>query len=208
MHRRSLILRLLCLLALALVPAACARGGARLPADPTEAVRQAARNQMANLPMRVTMEMAGAGSPSRTVVEYASPQRVRMRMDGLEVLLVDGQAWRKEGTAWVEDAMLTAAAAAVAEGLDADALEEMLATITDARRVGEETIDGEPTVLYTYGAERETMGVRAATTTRLWVRTADGLPVRQEVEAEAMGRRNRTLMTIEYDDTIRVEAPE
>ena len=192
--------------------AACGGGGSTLPDDPAEAVRQAARNQMQSLPLRVTIETEAidtesAGKTTTYVIEYESPERVHMTMEDMEVLLVDGKGWRKEGDAWVEDALMATVAAGMAENLNPERLETLMGTITEAALVGEEQIDGQAAQVYEYSARQEMMGMEATTKTRLWVRIKDGLPLRQEVESDAVGVQTHTVMTMEYDPGIRVAAP-
>jgi hypothetical protein len=182
-------------------------GGANISSDPREAVLNAARAQLENMPFRSTMTSEDAGASSTVVIEFESPESMHMILGEMEIILVDGKAFLKEGDAWTEDAAMAGMASNITAQMSPDRVEEMMANVTDIKLAGEETIDGEVARIYEYAGDLLSVGSDGTTQTRTWIRESDGLPVKSVVESNMGGATSVTEMTIEYDDTIDVEAP-
>ncbi len=91
---------------------------------------------------------------------------------------------------------------------NADIVDTMAGMMKDVKQVGTEDLNGQKTRVYEYLTEGTMMGVESKSTTRMWVRESDGLPLKQINDGEAAGVKSLTTQTVEYDPNIKVEAPQ
>ena len=83
-------------------------------------------------------------------------------------------------------------------------------TSSNAAKVGNETVNGQETVVYSYDMDMNkssSMKMDMKSAVKIWVRTSDGLPIKQEVSGEAMGVKSVSTQEIEYDPSIKIEPP-
>ena len=187
--------------------AACGGGGSKLPDDPREAVVQAMKAQLKATPFRVTMDIESEGDKTKQVFEFVSPERFHMNMGDMEIILVDGKAYRKQDNSWVEDEMMASIASGLTGMFSDTAIASMTGMIKDVKQSGSEDIDGQKTRVYEFTSEGTIMGIESKSSGRMWVRELDGLPVKQVVDGEAAGMKSITTQIIEYDPNIKIEAP-
>lgn len=75
---------------------------------------------------------------------------------------------------------------------------------SDVRFVGEETVNGKPSLVYEYKNKGE--GSRGENDSRIWVAKDDGLPLKIESRYKS-GDLKMMVIEYEYDPTIKIEAP-
>jgi hypothetical protein len=204
------VMRLIVVLALVvvgLVLVACG-GGSKLPDDPRAAVVQALKTQMKTTPFRVTMDMEYDGKQSKNIIEFVSPTRLHMNMGETDIILVDDKGYRKEDGKWIVDDMMGSIASSMSNMFNADIVDSMAGMMKEVKQVGTEDLNGQKVRVYEYTSEGSMMGIDSKSTTRIWVRESDGLPLKQINDGEAAGVRSITTQTIEYDPNIKVEAPQ
>ena len=83
-------------------------------------------------------------------------------------------------------------------------------TITAAALVGLEGVDGVDALRYTYTNDLNQSGLMAMDSVQqvtLWVNTANGLIIRQEIADATSETPSKTVQVIEYDATITIEPP-
>jgi outer membrane lipoprotein-sorting protein len=197
------------LVASLLMAAGCGGGDeVKAPADPMEAVRQAMKAQLANAPFRSTMETESEGVTSTVVVDFVSSEQMAMDMGELKFRIVDGKSWVSTEGTWEENPIAANAVNSSSSMFTAEGIEQLLGFVTEAKLVGEEEINGEPARVYEYTTESDMIGFDATALSKMWVRKSDGLPVRMEATSTVDDVETTMVSNIEYDKSIKVEAPE
>jgi hypothetical protein len=80
-------------------------------------------------------------------------------------------------------------------------------TISDAQLVGPETVNGTPALAYTFTYTNTVEGTLITDHDKLWVGTANGLPVKQVVDGALNGSVFHNEQTIVYDSSITIDTP-
>lgn len=167
----------------------------------TDAVAAALRNQLASLPMRMTM--SAAGESEAMVSEMASPTRFRINAAGMELMVVDGTVYMNMNGAWVANDAMGETVNAMMGQFTAEAIEEQVNTIATAELLPDETVNGEDASVYQFTVD---LGEGLpASTSKLYVRKSDGLPIRV---TSGDGEDGAFQVDYEYDPTIVIEAPQ
>ena len=170
-----------------------------LAADAMEAIRAAMVAQTTAMPMRMSMENEG----ELTTVEVVDANTIQMSSPGFGFILVDGKSFVKEGDVWTENPQMASMAAMVAKNFDTSEVEKSLALVTGASQLPDEELNGESTRVYQFTSDVTGDG-SMMTTSKIWVRDSDGLPVQvQSSDDEGTS----VTMRYEYDPGIVVEAP-
>jgi TonB family protein len=169
---------------------------------------------------RVRIEVPSA-SKVATIMEYALPDRVRISEKNEVTLWIGKNSYRKEGgSLWkkypkeISDESLWAknleeeSAVSVA-ALPAFALENLikkLAQTEDIKFIGQESVDGIPTLAYQHTIRSNTR----PNTMKTWIGVADGLLRRWEFECDLLGSKPSPVIYTYYDYNaeIKIEAPE
>lgn len=181
---------------------------ATLPAeiDPVviAVLRQAFAAQRTKGSFRATMESAGQGGgaiPSMEM-EFVFPDRMRMKMSGMEIVGVGGKTMMRMGDSW----MPAPAEVSKASGSfgDPKKVEEMLGNTTYAKSLGQTKIDEK--LLDSYEVHVKTKG--AISKLKFYISPGDSLIRRVETQADLLGK--PTTSTLNYSDygvPIRIELP-
>lgn len=184
---------------------------AALPEDPVAAVQQALENQQAAGAYRVKTTVEADASKMEMTAEIRMPDQMRVVTDlgeqKMEMVFVGDKGWMKMGDNWTDSPLKMNDLLQQMNTLGAEMIAEVASDVT---KVGTETVDGQEAVLYTYNIDMNkstSMKMDVQSAVKIWVRTSDNLPIRQEVVGEAMGMKSSTVQTIEYDPNIAVEAP-
>ena len=85
--------------------------------------------------------------------------------------------------------------------------ESLGGTISDAKAVGTEAVNGEQARVDTYTSTTDLGDSKVVGAVKLWVSVKSGLPIKQEIVGEAAGVKSNTVQTIEYDKTISIAPP-
>lgn len=184
---------------------------AALPDDPLAAVTQALKNQQTSGPYRVKTTIDSAEGKMEMTAEVKLPEQLRIITDvsgqKMEMVFTEGKGWMKMGDTWSETPLKLADMLHQMNVMSSEILAE---TASNAAKVGNETINGQETVVYSYDMDMNkstSMKMDMKSAVKLWIRTSDGLPIKQEVSGEAMGVKSVSTQEIEYDPNIKIEPP-
>lgn len=174
--------------------------------DPTviETLRKSFAAQRAKGSFRATMatEAAGEGAVPPMEMEFVFPDRMRMKMSGMEIIGVGGKTMMRMGEAW----MSAPAEVSKASGSfgDPKKVEEMLGNTMYAKTLGQAKIDGK--VLDAYEVHIKTKG--AISKSKFYLSPDDNLIRRVETQAEVLGKpMTSTLSYSDYGASIKIELP-
>ena len=184
---------------------------AALPDDPMAAIAQALKNQQAAGPYRVKTTIDSAEGKMEMSAEVKLPDQLRMITNvsdqKMEMVFVGSKGWMKMGDTWSETPLKLGDMLGQMNVMSAQILTE---TSSNAAKVGNETVNGQETVVYSYDMDMNkssSMKMDMKSAVKIWVRTSDGLPIKQEVSGEAMGVKSVSTQEIEYDPSIKIEPP-
>lgn len=182
-----------------------------LPTDPQAALFAAMRAQVNAGPYRNQTTIIADDSTVELSAEIIPPDRMHMTNNfggqSQEQILIGDKGWMKQGDAWVESPMTGTNIVAQASG---EMVEEMIKTISDVTLIGPETVDGVDALVYSYTSDMnksDTMKMDSISTVKVWIATASGLMIKQEIDGEAMGIKSKTVQVITYDPNITIEPP-
>ena len=124
----------------------------------------------------------------------------------MENVIIGDQGWIKQNGKWAVSPM--SSKTVLESAFLALTAEQLDLTISDAKAVGNEAVNGEPARVYTFTSATD-LGEsgKIVSAVKLWVNARSGLPVKQEIAGEAGGIKSNTVQTIEYDQNISVEPP-
>lgn len=153
--------------------------------------------------------MDGEGKmPMHIELDYQAPDRFHMKYDSTapgvpsETVIIGKDMYMKQGDTWQKlPGALGKTVPQIRQFFD----EKGLAALTNVKYVGEESVDGENTYLYSY-RNTGTKEVPLPFTSKVWVRAKDGLPQKIEVEYEG-GDLKTMSIAYDYDKPVSVEPP-
>lgn len=153
------------------------------------------------------------GSTSTMLFEYAAPDRYHMttqakaagRDTTLEFVVAGKDAFARVNTgAW---SRFPGDVSQMIKPLRDPKFIDQLARQGDARLVGPDTLDGQPTLVYSYTATNP-LGMNVKSEAKTWVSVSDGLPRKTESESDLSGTKVRSTITYsDYNADIRIEPP-
>ena len=155
-------------------------GGTVASSDPKADVIEASHKFTALRSVTGWIE-ANSETPYNQKVEYVAPDRyhvVYKDLSGAEVdmIMAGKDAYLKSGDSWNEIPGDTNPTPTFRNSFT----DEVLKSISDAKFEGEESLDGKPTLVYSY--KLVTLVGNFPVTQRIWVSKASGLPVKCDVE--------------------------
>lgn len=177
-------------------------------ADPREEVFAAWERMVEAGSYRSTLVTESAGLRYEQVIEIVLPDRLSMRGGPAgEVVVTPEGAWMRppEQAEWSEAPVSLRAMTQSLMG--AEFIEQAKAGVQEVESLGAGEVDGQPTRRYRVRMTTTHFGVESKSVTLLDVDQASGRPLRQEIEAEAMGHLSRTVQGIEYLPELRIEPP-
>jgi len=184
---------------------------AEIPTDPQAALIAAMRAQVNSGPYRNQTTIISDDSTVELNAEIIPPDRMHMTNNfggqSQEQILIGDKGWMKQGDTWVESPMSGTNLVAQASG---EMVEEMIKTISDVTLIGPETVDGVDALVYSYTSDMnksDTMKMDSISTVKVWIATASGLVIKQEIDSAAMGIKSKTVQIITYDPNITIEPP-
>ena len=125
----------------------------------------------------------------------------------MENIIIGDQGWIKQDGKWAVSPM--ASKTVLQSAFLALTAEQLDLTISDAKAIGSEAVNGEQARVYTYHLYHRSGRAlaRVISAVKLWVSVKSGLPIKQEIAGEAGGIKSNTVQMIEYDPTISVVPP-
>jgi hypothetical protein len=180
-------------------------GGSRTAApDPKASVAEAARKLYALKALSGNIDAVGETS-FKQHVEYAAPDRYRYSyVDGTgaatEMIIIGDQSYIKEGDSWKQ----TAAGQSSPPTLRNSFSDEVMKTLSDVKFEGEQTVDGKPTLVYSYKAMMLVGNFPVAA--KMWVAKNSGLPMKSYVENPSAVVKNMTV-TFDTESPVTIEPP-
>ena len=180
-----------------------------LPAlDPRDAVIKSQRATLNAGPYRTNNVITATTGSLTMIGEVVPPDRYHIVTETAqgktEIIVVENKTYQKTGDRWVVSPIN---AAALVRSLMNTMTAEFEKSISNAKLVGPEVLNGVPTLVYTYESSIVLDTSTVTSKVKLWVAVATGLPVRQEIDGEVGAIKSKTVQTIEYDPTIKIEAP-
>jgi hypothetical protein len=142
--------------------------------------------------------------------EMIPPDKVHTTMKSadfeMENVIIGDQGWIKQNGKWAVSPM--SSKTVLKSAFLALTAEQLDLTISDAKALGTEAVNGEQARVYTYTSTTD-MGEsgKAISAVKVWVSVKRGLPVKQEIAGEAGGIKSTTVQMIEYDPTISIVPP-
>ena len=143
------------------------------------------------------------GSTIKTHSEYDTVQRIHMKNDKMEMIVLPEGTWMRTGAQWTQPPMDMSG---MVKQFFPQSAEEMRSMIKSATDSGATTWNGQPVHTYSYQVDTTVMGIHVNSTNKLFV-DAGGQIVHVESDGEAMGRKSQTSQDIRYDDSIKVTPP-
>lgn len=177
-------------------------------ADPKTEVFAAWDAMVAAKSYRADMETTAAGQTFKQTIEVIIPDHFRMYGGpGGEMILTPEGAWMKfpGQDAWMDAPPGTTEMAR--QFMSPEFIEQAKAGIRSVESLGTESVGDREARVYQVEQVMTVMGIESKTSSRLYVDTASGRPVRQEIESEAMGQRSSTRQEIRYVADLEIVAP-
>lgn len=188
-----------------------AKQPAALPADPLEAVVQALKNQQTAGPYRIKTTVSTESGEMEMTGEIIPPDKMHMVSNigdqKQEMVFIGDKGWMNMGGSWTEAPIK---ASDIMAQMSSGMVDEFATTTSDVKAVGTETVDGQEAMVYSYVLDMNkstSMKLDVVSSVKLWVSTASGLPIKQQIEGEAMNVKSTSTQLIEYDPSITIEAP-
>lgn len=193
-------MRLSLILALAASPLL----GAPAFADCADDIRDIMARSIASGPYHMETRVTSPAGEVSMTGEIVPPtgMHVKSVMAGqtTEMTLVDGKGWMQMAGAWTE--LPPEMAGTMTDAFSPKSL-KVLAGMTDAQCLGEQSIEGGKALQFSYAYA--VAGVSTVTT--LYADPATRLPVRLESRADVSGMKTETVATYRYDPSITLSAP-
>ena len=145
------------------------------------------------------------GKESTRTVECVAPDRLHILGDQDEMIMAGGNVYMKTpGGEWTR--LLFDATEMMNQIRDTKQREEIRRS-TDVALIGDDTILGEPTLVYRYSIKNP-FGMSMANNCKMWVGLTDSLPRKMEVEGEFNKTKSRSVVTYyDYGADIKIEPP-
>jgi len=152
-----------------------------------------------------TTSTLGKGEPMASTMETRWPDRFHMKSDQSEMIILPSGTWMNANGNWMK--MPIDMQKMIAQ-FTPEMMKKSMEGTTNVRFVGIDAVKGEPVKVYTYDFNVEVMGFKSSGNAKIFLRVADGYPLRMESQGKAMGKQTTTVAEYEYDDSIRINAPD
>ena len=143
------------------------------------------------------------GNTIKTHSEYDTVQRIHMKNDKMEMIVLPEGTWMRTGNDWMKPPVDMSG---MVKQFIPKSIDDMRAATKDASDEGMTTWNGQPVHAYTYNVDTTVMGIHVTSQNKIYVNAA-GQIIHAESNGEAMGKTSQTTQDIHYDDSIRVTAP-
>lgn len=132
------------------------------------------------------------------------PDRFHVKSPHGEFIATPEAVWMNAGGQWTRMPIGTEA---LRKQFSADAIADLKQSIYEVEDLGEREIEGRATRAYRYRSEGQAMGIKAKSEGVTYVELASGLPIRTEIDSEAMGRKTRSVQDLTWSDDVVIDAP-
>ena len=144
------------------------------------------------------------GKNMKTSVDVIMPDHFHVLSDRSEIIVIPEGSWMKNNGAWQKLPMdmsrmigqFTPAAMAEAEK-----------NMSDAKFLGEDSINGEKAKTYSYTTSVSMMGIKSTSNAKIWVSDTSGRVIHMESDGQAMGKNSHSVQDITYDNSIAITPP-
>lgn len=192
---------LLCVLLFACAPLASAD-------DVVEVLRRSHAAMLEQGAFVTEMTADSGGRKVQTRLEVVWPDRYHMTSSGggadTEAIILPGETWMKQGGQWMK---LPMDMSQMIQAFQPDAMKQSIDSIANAEELPQESVDGKTARVFRYDTQATVMGVRSKSSIKSWIDADTLLPLKQEIDGEAMGMRSRTTQHYSYPDGLTIEAP-
>jgi hypothetical protein len=182
--------------------------------DPTAKalVVAAMQAQLAAPAYRVEQTSIVGRDTATRVLEYVAPDRLHVieeQVDSTtEMIVIGDTGWKNINGNWQPDDMAARNLRGALDTMgDPRVVNELATKIFDVQSEGPFELNGQGTHVYRYTTVTGIQGNPIQSTTRLWVRDSDGLPLKQEVQGTVGDIETTIVQLFTYDPAMRVEAP-
>lgn len=181
--------------------AASGSSGVSPSGDPTADINRMADTFLAQKSFRAKMSGSGT-TPVNVELEFVAPDRFRIKnAQGPEMIVVGKDVYIETKDRWQKvPGDLGASIPDMRKNWD----REGRRWISDAKYVGEDTVNGKPANVYTY--YNKGMEGAGANDSKIWISKADGLPLKIEANYKSGTLRSMTI-EYDYDANISIEPP-
>ncbi len=177
-------------------------------AGPKEDILAAHEAMVAKGKFRTAGVSESKGSTTRIENTVVWPDRYAMRADTdgtvMEYIILPGSTWMKQGGEWMK---LPMDMSRMIQSLTPEAMRQAYEGMTNVEQLADDDVDGRDAKVYRYDSQVTMMGITASSKVTLWVDADTGLPLKQEVDGEAMRTKSHTVQTYTFDDSIQISAP-
>jgi hypothetical protein len=173
-------------------------------ADPKADILAAHEAMIAKGKFRQANESISGDQVTKSTSEVQWPNRFHVTTPDMEMVLVPGETYMKQGGQWSK---LPMDMGAMVKQLTPDAMRQGYENMTHIKQLPDGEVEGDPVSVYEYDTTATIMGIKAESHVVLSVDKATGLVARQVTDGKAMGVSSKTVSTYTYDDTISITAP-
>jgi hypothetical protein len=156
-------------------------------------------------PYRMEMDAVSAGQSTKMLVEAIMPHSIRMKGEGISMVMTPNGVWMDQGTGALQkmpDAMKDQIQGMIRQGMNLG-----VQAVDLAECPGAADYEGKSYTLYKYAAKANFMGVDSFSNVAMYVND-NGRPEWLVVDGEAMGVKSVTTQKITYDNSIKIADPQ
>lgn len=162
--------------------------------------------QRKDLAFRVTsVTTTKKGKPLRSTMQVRWPNQFHMKTDDSEMVILPSGTWMNAGGRWMK---IPVDMQKIVAQYTPEMTRKSIEGTRNVQFVGLDTVNGKPVKVYTYDFNVEVMGINSSGTSKIFLSVVDGYPLRVESTGKAMGKESTTVADYEYDDSIRISAPD
>ena len=177
-------------------------------ADDRAAVRQILGESFAAMQVaksfRSTSVTEEGGVKSTVQNDTIWPDRFHIRNGAQEFVFVPGASYMKQGSTWTQ---LPVDMSEMVKSLSPDAMQQSLANLSNAKLLGEETIKGRTAIVVEYDTHARVMRIDTKSHVKSWIDAKTKLPIQQQAEGTAMGKRSKAFTLYDFVASLKIEAP-
>lgn len=171
-------------------------------ADPRDEVIAAFRNAVEDTTYRMQIEADNKRGATRTQIDVQMPDRFHMKSDEVEFITIPGGTWINAGGRWMK---VPVDMSKQIQGYQFDKMDDTLDAIKDVQSLGNETVNGCDSQLYSYEATSNFAGRSSNDALELAVCEATGKPIR--LRSTPKGRGDPVTISYDFDADINIGPP-
>ncbi len=164
--------------------------------------KMTARKDLSFRATSTTTTKKGKATDMTMTVQW--PDRFHMKNDQTEMIIVPGGTWMNSDGQWMK--LPIDMQKAIAQ-YTPEMMRASMDSLQNVRFVGLDSVKGVPVKVYTYDFDTAVMGIKSTGSSKIFLSVASGYPLRMETQGKAMRVESSTIVEYEYDDSIRISAP-